>query len=62
MSKLEALEAAIFIVLSILLLNPVAIIVFILLINLKTISWLFTSLVLLSIVLLWIGIYQYNKY
>lgn len=61
MSKLEALTAATFIVLSILLVTPFAIITFTILINLKSIVWLFISLVLLSILILWIGIYKYNK-
>lgn len=61
MSKSEALMVAIITVLSLLAVTPFVIMAFIVLINLKPIAWLFISLVLLSIVILWIVVYQYYK-
>ena len=62
MSKLEALEMAVFIVMSMLSVGASGIVVIILLLNLKLIAWVCIAITAVITILLWIGIYQYDKH
>ena len=62
MSKLESLEMAIFIVMSMLAVGTVGFVVIILLLNLKLIAWVCIGITAVITILVWVGIYQYDKH
>lgn len=62
MSKLEALEIAVFIVMSMLAVGASGLVVIILLLNLKLIAWVCIAITAVITILVWIGIYQYDKH
>ncbi len=62
MSKLEALEIAVFIVISMLAVGASGLVVIILLLNLKVIAWVCIAITEVITILAWIGIYQYDKH
>lgn len=62
MSKLEALEMAVFIVMSMLAVGASGLVVIILLLNLKLIAWVCIAVTAVITILVWIGIYQYDKH
>lgn len=62
MSKLEALEMAVFIVMSMLAVGASGLVVIILLLNLKLIAWVCIAITAVITILVWIGIYQYDKH
>lgn len=62
MSKLEALEIALFIVMSMLAVGASGLVVIILLLNLKLIAWVCIAITAVITILVWIGIYQYDKH
>lgn len=62
MSKLEALEIAVFIVMSMLAVGASGLVVIILLLNLKLITWVCIAITAVITILVWIGIYQYDKH
>lgn len=62
MSKLEALEMAVFIVMSMLAVGASGLVVIILLLNLKLIAWVCIAITAVITIVVWIGIYQYDKH
>lgn len=62
MSKLDALEIALFIVMCILAVTVTGLVVIILLLNLKPIAWVCIAITAVITILVWIGIYQYDKH
>lgn len=62
MSKLEALEMAVFIVMSMLAVGATILVVIILLLNIKLIAWVCIAITAVITILVWIGIYQYDKH
>lgn len=62
MSKLDALEIALFIVMCILAVTVSGLVVIILLLNLKPIAWVCIAITAVITILVWIGIYQYDKH
>lgn len=60
--KLEALEIAVFIVMSMLAVGASGLVVIILLLNLKLITWVCIAITAVITILVWIGIYQYDKH
>lgn len=62
MSKLEALEMTVFIVMSMLAVGGSGLVVIILLLNLKLIAWVVLGVCILLTMLLAIGIYKYDKH
>lgn len=62
MSKFEALEMAVFIVMGMLAVGASGLLVIILLLNLKLIGWVCIAITAVITILVWIGIYQYDKH